>query len=82
MCIQIDNVAAIRLIQHPQFYRRTKHIELKVYYLRDVYQRGDVDIKFVPSEQQRADWLTKGLNKSVFLKQRSLSNLSAWQEKA
>ena len=78
--IQIDNQACLTLIKNPTFYRRTKHIELKFFFIRDHYDKGEIDVSFVPSEDQRADWLTKPLNKTVFLKQRALSGLEQWRE--
>lgn len=79
IAIQIDNQAAIKLIKNPQFYRRTKHIEIKYLFIRDHFEKGDIDVKFVPTDKQQADILTKATNKSVFLKLRNLTGLEKRQ---
>ncbi|GBM68474.1 hypothetical protein AVEN_6443-1 [Araneus ventricosus] len=33
--IYVDNSAAIRLVQNPQFHRRTKHISLNHFFIRE-----------------------------------------------
>jgi hypothetical protein len=82
LIIGMDNQAAMALIKQNQFYRRTKHIELKFYFLKDLYDRGEINVEYVPRELQRADWLTKPTNRTVFLRLRELSGLSAWPDKS
>ena len=35
--IQIDNTAAIRLAQNPEFHKRTKHIAIKHFFIRELF---------------------------------------------
>lgn len=66
----IDNQSAIRLIRNPEFHKRTKHIDIRYHFVREKYKNGQIDLKNVPSEEQLADFLTKGLPRAKFEKQK------------
>ena len=65
-----DNVGAIYLSANPVFHARTKHIELDYHFVREQNQQGKVIVKFISSEDQIADILTKPLGRSLFEKHR------------
>ncbi|KAG5883805.1 hypothetical protein JTB14_036682 [Gonioctena quinquepunctata] len=37
--LQVDNSAAVRLAQNPEFHRRTKHISIKYFFIREISER-------------------------------------------
>ena len=45
---------------------RSEHIAIKYHFLKEHVQNGDIQIHKVTSEQQVADWMTKGLEKMLF----------------
>lgn len=57
----IDNQSAIRLIQNPEFHKRTKHIDIKYHFVREKLKNKDIEVHYIPSKQQIADILTKAL---------------------
>ena len=57
-----DNQSAIKLTKSDSFHARTKHIDVRHHFIRDVYNRGIVNIKYLCTEKLPADVLTKGLN--------------------
>jgi len=59
--LQVDNEAAIRLAQNPEFHRRTKHIRIRHFFVRELVTAGEIQISKVDSEKQLADILTKPL---------------------
>jgi hypothetical protein len=64
--IYTDNNGALLLAQNPIFHERTKHIAVKYHYIRHQIDNGIIDIIWVPSEKQKADGLTKPLDKNKF----------------
>ena len=72
----IDNQAVIKLVHNPQSHKRSKHIEVRHYYIREKFQRGLIDIQHVPSAEQLADIFTKPLVKPIFVNLRMLAGIS------
>ena len=52
--------------ENPVFHDRSKHIEIKYHYIRDMVQRGAVNLLYVATEEQIADVLTKPLARLKF----------------
>jgi hypothetical protein len=70
-----DNESAIRLANNPIEHSRTKHIDIRHYFLRDHQQKGDIDIFHISTENQLADIFTKPLNEKTFCRLRSELNV-------
>ncbi|XP_074351935.1 secreted RxLR effector protein 161-like [Apium graveolens] len=68
----IDNKSAINLAKNPVFHGRSKHIDVKFHFIRECIENGDIIVKHVCSEEQRADSLTKALSVVNFEKMRSI----------
>ena len=39
-CIYCDNQSCVKLLENPVFHDKSKHIEIKYHYIRDMVQRG------------------------------------------
>ena len=48
------------------FHDKSKHIEIKYHYIRDMVQRGEVKLQYVAIDEQIADVLTKPLARVKF----------------
>lgn len=60
--IYTDSKSAIAMLENGRpISNRSKHINLRYFFLHDRIKSGEVDIKFIPSEQMKADFLTKPL---------------------
>jgi len=59
--ILVDNQAAIAISNNLVFHKKTKHFNIKFYFLREVQQRGEVTLVYCKSENQLADLFTKPL---------------------
>ena len=66
-----DNRSAIKLVRNPQFHQRTKHIDVKFHFIRDLQDERVVDVVYVSTENQLADLFTKGLDGPRFRKLKS-----------
>lgn len=64
--IFVDNQAAISISHNPVFHGKTKHFNIKLFFLREVQKEGLVTLVYCKSENQLADLLTKPLPVSRF----------------
>lgn len=78
--IYIDNKSAIDLARNPVFHGRSKHIDIRYHFIRQCVERGEVVLKHVSSEGQRADVLTKALVTVKFERMRSLLGIKNLSE--
>jgi hypothetical protein len=56
-----DNQATSVLAHGQGDYRRAKHIDIRYHFIRDHLGCGTLEIAYIPSEKQLADFLTKAL---------------------
>lgn len=70
--IMCDNSSSIKLSKNPVLHRRTKHIDVRFHYLRELVNKGKVQLVFCSSENQIADIMTKPVKLEVFEKMRTL----------
>ena len=64
--IYSDNNGALQLAKNPVFHERTKHIAVKYHYIRDLINNGTIDLIYINTLNQKADGLTKALEKIKF----------------
>ena len=62
-----DNISSIALSKNPIFYGRSKHIEIRYHFIRELVENGDIKIKFCKSEQHLTDIFTKPLGIGTFV---------------
>lgn len=59
--LYVDNNSAIALMRNPVFHGCTKHIDIKYHFIRQCVERGQIVIRRIGTNEQRADSLTKAL---------------------
>ena len=69
--VYCDNNAAVSIAHNPVQHDRTKHVEVDRHFIKEKIEMGLIRLSYVPSCEQRADILTKGLHKGPFLEMRS-----------
>jgi hypothetical protein len=68
----VDNNSAIALMKNPVFHGKSKHIDIKYHFIRECVERGQIAVKRVCTEGQKADALTKSLPASKLAVMRHL----------
>ena len=49
--IYCDNISSIALSKNPVFHGRSKHIEIRYHFIRELMENGDIKMEFCKSEQ-------------------------------
>ncbi|KAE8665032.1 hypothetical protein F3Y22_tig00112699pilonHSYRG00066 [Hibiscus syriacus] len=62
----VDNQAAIAISNNPVFHGKTKHFNIKLYFLREVQKNGEVFLLYCSTNDQLTDIFTKALPRSMF----------------
>ena len=62
----MDNKAAIDLAYNPEHHQRTKHIERRHFFIREIVESGRIVVPFVASADNLADFFTKPLEWNAF----------------
>ena len=71
-----DNNSTIKLSKNPVMHGRSKHIDVRFHFLRDLTREGVVELTHCGTQEQVADIMTKPLKLDVFLKLRELLGVS------
>ncbi|XP_073018180.1 uncharacterized protein [Primulina eburnea] len=59
MIVYCDNASAIDISKNPVQHSRTKHIDIRHHFIRDLVEKGIIRLEFVRNENQLADIFTK-----------------------
>ena len=62
----LDSMLAIDLANNPKHHAKTKHIDIQYHFVREKIQEGTISLNYIPTKEQLANILTKGLNLSLF----------------
>lgn len=58
-----DNQGCIAMAKNPVNHERTKHIDIKYHFVRELVTRGVIEISYLETEEMLADILTKGMTR-------------------
>ena len=64
--IYSDNQSAIHLSKNPVYHDRTKHVDARFHFIRDLVAQGLIILKKVPTEDNPADMGTKIVTAAKF----------------
>ena len=68
--IYMDSQTAIRLAENPELHQRSKHIDVRHHYIRELVEKEKVVLKHLPDVEQPADLLTKSIAATPFEEKR------------
>lgn len=64
--LHVDNASAVKLTKNPEFHKRSKHIEIRYFFVRECYLNNQIAIEHISGNNQIADILTKFLSRERF----------------
>ena len=74
--VYCDNQSAIHLTKNQIHHERTKHVDVRLHFVRDVIAKALVEVQKVPTEDNAADMITKVLPLNKFSHCLNLINLA------
>lgn len=66
MMLFCDNISAINISKNPVQHSRTKHIDIRHHFIRNLVDSKVIQIEYVDTKNQLADMFTKPLDKERF----------------
>lgn len=63
-----DNQSTIKMLQNDRISQRSKHIDIKYFYVKDAIINEHIDIQYCSTKDMLADLMTKPLQNNVFQK--------------
>lgn len=70
-----DNQSALKMLENEKFSNRTKHIDTRFHYARDIKMKQEVSFVYCCTEDMVADLLTKPLGAVRLEKLRTMSGV-------
>ena len=64
--VNVDNIGAIYLSKNATTGNLTKHVDTRYHFVREYIKNGIVEIVFVLSEDNKADFMTKNLGNDLY----------------
>lgn len=71
-----DNVSVVNMAKNLVQYKKTKHIDIRCYFLKDNIEKGMIQMVLCNTEEQIADIFTKEFGMEQFEKNRMKLNLT------
>ncbi|CAM8966044.1 unnamed protein product [Rhodiola kirilowii] len=66
LTLYCDNMSAISISKNPVQHSRTKHIDIRHHFIRELVEQKVVTLKHVTTDKQLADIITKPLDAAQF----------------
>lgn len=66
--IYCDNQGALAIAENPTNHQRSKHIDIRYHFVRNAIKAGQINVEYIPTDQQVADVFTKALVKAKHLR--------------
>jgi hypothetical protein len=65
--IHCDNKICVRPSMNPVSHDKSKHVEIKYHYIRDMVQRRTIILQYISTDELTADIMTKPLSRAKFV---------------
>ena len=76
-----DNNSAIKILKNPVMHGRSKHIDVRFHFLRDLVKDGVIELEFCGTKEQIADVMNKPLKLEQFQKLRQMLGICEVSDK-
>ncbi|OIT32280.1 retrovirus-related pol polyprotein from transposon tnt 1-94 [Nicotiana attenuata] len=66
MTLYCNSQAAIAYTKDPKYHSKTKHIDIKYSFVRDMLASGEINLQYIPTRSMIADPFTKAISRDLF----------------
>ena len=66
--INCDSHVAISYTKDPKFHAKTKHIDIKFNFVKDMVARKEVNVKYIATQEMVIDPFTKPISKEAYFR--------------
>ena len=63
-----DNMATMAYAMHPKYHGKTKHIQIRYHFIRDMIMENEVVLKHISTNEMVADSFTKPIVRDAFVR--------------
>jgi hypothetical protein len=74
--IKGDNQGSLALVRNPHLHQRSKHIDIQYHHVRDLEEKGRINVSYIPTVDMVADGMTKPLQRIAFNRFRDLLGIT------
>lgn len=78
LTLRCDNQAAIAMVKNPVNHARGKHIDLRVHFVRELFESGQFALEYVNTTENAADVMTKPLARILHARGVDMLGLKRW----
>ncbi|KAI0994923.1 hypothetical protein K3495_g13257 [Podosphaera aphanis] len=75
-----DNQGALALAKNPHLHERSKHIDICYHFIRDLSEKGKIEVKYTSTVDMIANGMTKSLQKIAFQRFKNLMGIQTTVE--
>ena len=68
MLVECDNKGAVDLVNGYQVGAGTKHIDIRMFFVRDLKDEGIIEVRWIPTEDNESDICTKNAKEAAFIR--------------
>ena len=76
MILYCESQVAITYTKDTMYHSKTKHIDIKYNFVRDVVANGEITLQYIPTYEMIADLFTKAICRDLFRKHVKLSRFT------
>ena len=64
--VRVDNMGAIFMLENKSSNKRTRHVDVRYWFVTDLIEKKVIEVVFVPTKENLSDGFTKNVNRDTY----------------